>query len=246
MEISFNSVCMATFNGEKFIEEQIVSILSQIAINDELVIADDGSTDHTINIIKNIKDDRIRLFEDNNFKDPIKNFQFALEKTKGLNIFLSDQDDVWLDNKYDLMLAQLKLYDLVISDSKIVDQELNVLHPSFFNYFHSGKGIFKNIIKSSYYGSCMAFKRSVLIAALPFPNTKEIGHDLWIGLIAELTGKVFFYEKQLILYRRHHEAFTPVDVGKSKRTKMQMLRGRIIMITEVAKFIINKYLWKKD
>ncbi|UKT63273.1 glycosyltransferase family 2 protein [Pedobacter mucosus] len=246
METPFNSVCMATFNGERFIEAQITSILSQIAPNDELIIADDGSTDQTIAVIKSIKDSRIKLFKGNNFKDPIKNFQFALKQTSGVNIFLSDQDDVWLDNKYALMLKQLENYDLVISDSQIVNEALEPLYPSFFDYFNSGKGVIKNMMKSSYYGSCMAFRRSVLISALPFPDTKEIGHDLWIGLVAELTGKVCFYKKQLILYRRHEHAFTPVNVGKSKRTKMQMLRGRIIMIKEVAKFIIFKNLWKKD
>ena len=136
-------------------------------------------------------------------------------------------------------------YDLVISDSMIVDEQLQVLHPSFFDYFKSGKGVLKNMIRSSYYGSCMAFKKRVLTAALPFPDTKEIGHDLWIGLVAELTGTVYFYKKPLLLYRRHQSAFTPVNVGKSKRTKKQMIYGRMVMIKEVGRFLIKNILkWK--
>ncbi len=240
------SVCLASYNGEKFIKEQILSILHQLNFDDELIISDDSSTDHTVEIIKSIDDSRVKLLAINQFKDPIKNFQNALKNAKGEVVFLSDQDDVWLTDKYSDTLQLLKSYDLVVSDSIIVDEQLNTLHPSFFKYFKSGKGILKNMLKSSYYGSCMAFNRMLLDTALPFPDTKEIGHDLWIGLVAEMTGEVLFYQKPLILYRRHSNAFTPVNVGKSTRKKRQMLYGRIVMVKEVVKFIIkNKLKWKK-
>jgi glycosyltransferase involved in cell wall biosynthesis len=233
---------MATYNGATFIQEQILSILTQLHADDELIISDDSSTDNTIELIKNIKDARIKLYPSNLFRDPIKNFQHALKQASGQFIFLSDQDDVWLDGKYTEMLNLLSTYDLVVSDSMIVDEQLKVLHASFFTYFGSRKGLLKNTLKSSYYGSCMAFRRRVLEAALPFPDTKEIGHDLWIGLVAEMIGSVYFYPKPLLLYRRHQEAFTPVQVGKSKRTRFQMVRGRLIMIRAIMKFYIkNKF-----
>jgi glycosyltransferase involved in cell wall biosynthesis len=239
------SVCMASYNGERFIKEQIESILIQLSPYDELIISDDGSTDNTVAVIKSIHDPRIRLFTDNKFRDPIKNFQNALMYVRGDSVFLADQDDVWINGKCTEMLTLLKDYDLVISDSIIVDEKLNVLFPSFFKYFGSGKGIIKNMIKSSYYGSCMAFKKEILNYALPFPDTKEIGHDLWIGLVAEMKGRVCFHQKPLLLYRRHTEAFTPVTVGKSTRSKFQILIGRIVMIKEVIKFIYIKSKWKK-
>lgn len=239
MRIPFNSVCMATYNGERFIIEQISSILKQINLDDELIISDDGSTDNTVNLIRDINDSRVKLFDDKVFRDPIKNFQNALQKCKGRYIFLSDQDDVWLDDKYQSMLDKLQSYDLVISDSYIVDEDLNVVHPSFFKYFNSGKGIFKNVWKSSYYGSCMAFHRKVLDHALPFPDTKEIGHDLWLGLVAELKYSVLFYEKPLIKYRRHPSAFTPATVGKSRRKFGDMIYGRIIMLRELSRFLLS-------
>jgi len=231
---------MATYNGERFIMEQIASILKQIDLGDELVISDDGSTDNTVNLIRQINDSRIRLFNDKVFSDPIKNFQNALQKCRGRYIFLSDQDDVWLDDKYKRMLEKLKLYDLVVSDSLIVDENLNIIHPSFFKYFNSGSGVFKNIWKSSYYGSCMAFDRKILDYALPFPDTKEIGHDLWLGLVAELKYSVLFYERPLIKYRRHTSAFTSATVGKSRRKFSQMAYGRIIMLWELCRFLISK------
>ena len=239
MSATFNSVCMATYNGERFIVEQLNSILKQIRQEDEVVITDDGSTDRTVELIRNIHDPRIRLLTGNDFKDPIKNFQHGLEHCKGEYIFLSDQDDVWMDHKYSTMLEKLKDYDLVISDSQIVDEQLNILHPSFFSYFKSGKGVLKNMLKSSYYGSCMAFNRKVLVSSLPFPDTKEIGHDLWLGLVAELRYSVLFYKESLVKYRRHDSAFTPETVGKSKRKISQMIYGRIIMCKEIVKFLIK-------
>ena len=239
------SVCMATYNGGKFILEQINSILEQITVEDELIISDDSSTDDTIELLQNLTDPRVKVLIGNKFRDPIKNFQNALSHAVGDYIFLADQDDIWVKSKYQDMMQLLTEYDLVISDSMIVDEQLQVLHPSFFDYFKSGKGVLKNMIKSSYYGSCMAFKKRVLTAALPFPDTKEIGHDLWIGLVAELTGTVYFYKKPLLLYRRHQSAFTPVNVGKSKRTKKQMIYGRMVMIKEVGRFLIKNILkWK--
>ena len=92
------TVCLAAYNGEKYIEEQINSILCQLSLNDELLISDDGSTDKTIKIISDLNDPRIKLFK-NNFKSVQKNFEFLLQNSIGEIIFLSDQDDIWEKNK---------------------------------------------------------------------------------------------------------------------------------------------------
>jgi glycosyltransferase involved in cell wall biosynthesis len=238
------SVCMATYNGEKYIQAQLNSILSQLEPDDEVVVSDDSSSDRTVEILKSIPDRRVRLFTGNTFRDPIKNFQNCLKLAKGSYIFLSDQDDVWLPGKYDKMMALLQEYDLVISDSVIVDEQLKEIAPSFFDFFGSGKGIIKNMARSAYYGSCMAFNRALLERSLPFPNTQEIGHDLWIGLVGEMTGKVLFYKEPLLLYRRHASAFTHTGLSKSKRNLFQKARGRFIMLKEVSRFLV-KTKWKK-
>ncbi len=240
------SVCMATYNGATYIHQQITSILSQFHDEDELIISDDSSTDGTLACIKSINDRRICLYANNYFRDPIKNFQNALSYAKGDIIYLSDQDDIWLPDKYEETNALLQEHDLVISDSIITDENLKPLNQSFFAYMKSGKGLLKNVFRSTYYGSCMAFKRTLLETALPFPDTKEIGHDLWIGLVAEMTGTVFFYQKPLILYRRHSSSFTSTGVAKSKRTLTQQIKGRVIMMTEIIKFYLNyKLKWKR-
>jgi len=235
------SVCIATFNGELYIEEQINSILLQIALDDEVVVSDDGSSDCTLDLLYKIqgKDNRIKIFKNNarHFKD---NFENALRNSKGEIIFLSDQDDVWLDGKYNSMLKLLKDYDLIVHDSIVTDQNLNMIFPTFFKFHNSGKGIIKNIMKSYYYGSCMAFKREIYLKALPFPNTHEIGHDLWLGLVAEIYGKVLFYNKPLIYYRRHLKSITSIDLSIGKRSIIEKIKGRILMIYYILKLIIKR------
>ncbi len=239
------SVCIATYNGEKFIKKQIESILIQLEADDEVIISDDKSTDNTIQIINSINDDRLKLYVNRNSSGrPTENFQNALEKANGEYIFLADQDDIWLENKYHKLKNLLSIYDLVTSDSIVVDEDLNEIIPSFFANHGSRKGILRNAIKNSYFGSCMAFRSRILDYALPFPKSKEIGHDVWIGLIAEMTGKVFFYKEPLILYRRHSAAVTSHGISRSKRSIIAKLFGRVIMMQHVFNFYI-KHKWKK-
>jgi len=238
---------MATYNGEKFIEEQIRSILAQISINDELIISDDGSTDRTVEIIQNLNDNRIKLYRHASSGRPTENFQNALLKATGQFIFLSDQDDVWLENKYVKMVKLLESYDLVLSNSIVVNDALQTLSSSFFKFHGSAKGVIRNAIKNSYFGSCMAFRKELLIHALPFPPSKEIGHDVWLGLVGEMVGKVYFTDEPLILYRRHTDAVTSHGLSKSKRSLFVKLWSRVIMLKYVFMFYIKyKLNWKED
>jgi len=204
------SVCIATYNGEKYIQEQIESILAQLGEEDEVVISDDASSDNTVAIIRSIDDSRIRLFTDKHFGSHVYNFEHALKQAQGDYIFLSDQDDIWLPYKIAHTIPLLQENDLVLSDAIMVDESGKEIHDSFFRFNHSGPGIFKNFHKNSYLGCCMAFRRPVLEKALPFPPNINM-HDWWIGMIAELQFKICFTDEKLILYRRHQDAVTPVD-----------------------------------
>ncbi|MCG2791916.1 MAG: glycosyltransferase, partial [Weeksellaceae bacterium] len=105
------SVCLATYNGEKYLEAQIKSILKQLSVDDELIISDDRSTDNTISVINKFDDNRIKIFINKNKNGVAHNFENALLKATGDYIFLSDQDDIWADNKVDVLLKELKEYD---------------------------------------------------------------------------------------------------------------------------------------
>ena len=104
------SVCMATYNGQKYLREQIESILCQLSANDELVISDDHSTDSTVDIIRSYGDSRIKMYANELTKGVTHNFENALNKSKGDIIFLADQDDVWLPNKISKM--EKKFHDV--------------------------------------------------------------------------------------------------------------------------------------
>lgn len=198
------SVCMATYNGELFVEEQLKSILSQIDESDEIVISDDHSTDNTLNVIKSINDPRIKIYLNDLEKGYARNFENAIRKSSGEIIFLSDQDDVWVDNKVEIMLEALKINDLVISDAEIVDGQLNQISPSHFELFNVHTGFLYNLIKTRYVGACMAFKRKMLERLIPFPQKQEFcAHDYWITVIGEAYYKVDLVKVPLLKYRRH-------------------------------------------
>jgi len=196
------SVCMATKNGAEFIREQIDSVLPQLSSGDELIVSDDCSDDHTTNIVNSYGDKRIKLFQNPNEMGVTKNFETGLKRCSGDYIFLADQDDVWMPEKVRIMVEHLQNYDLVICDCDISDDTLSVKHQSFFSLNKSGKGLVKNIIRNSYMGCCMAFKRSLLHRALPFPDDAPL-HDMWIGLIGEIHFKIHFIPQSLVYHRRH-------------------------------------------
>ncbi|WP_394775110.1 glycosyltransferase family 2 protein [Flavobacterium sp.] len=201
------SVCIATYNGGKFIKEQLDSILLQLNTSDEIIISDDGSSDNTLEILESYNDSRIKIFR-NSFRNIILNFEFALKQAKGDYIFLSDQDDVWLPNKVKVFLYSLTSYDVVVSNCKVVNANLEIINESFFQLNNSKKGLLSNLIKNSYLGCCLAFKKEVLIKALPFPKTIPM-HDIWLGFVSELFFKSKFIEEPLLLYRRHGKNESP-------------------------------------
>lgn len=201
------SVCVATYNGEKFIKEQIESILIQLDCNDEVIVSDDSSTDNTLKIIDSLNDNRIKIHNFKRLKNGYRNselvssnFENALKGANGEYIFLSDQDDIWRNDKIEKMSHLLTKYDLVISNANLIIN-CKVDYESFWftdkfpirNYF---------LRRGKYHGCCMAFRKDMLQYILPFPDKLTL-HDSWIGLISELIGRTYFINEPLIYYRIH-------------------------------------------
>jgi len=216
------SVCIATYNGEKYIRSQIISILQQLSEHDEIIISDDCSTDNTIEIINNISDPRIRVFVNKRKHGVVDNFQNAIDNSKGDHIFLSDQDDIWLENKVDYVIELLEKYDCVVHNANIVDAHLTSRGNTIFEVYSSRKGILKNLYKNSYVGCCMAFSRKMLDKALPFPKSIPM-HDSWIGLISEKYGNVFFMKEPLSMYRRHEDNVSCTGENSSQKFLKKIL-----------------------
>ena len=221
------SVCLASFNGEKYISEQIESILSQLGENDELIISDDGSKDDTIKIIKSFNDSRIQIYN-NNMGCYTKNFENALIHAKGDIIFLCDQDDIWLPDKISVTINTFEITqaDFVVSAATVVSGDKHVIRQSTFDSGKVKTGFWLNLVSTSYIGACMAFKRKVLERVLPIPGKdKYIAHDYWIACICEKYYKTALIDKPLILYRRHGENTSPA-FGKSKLSIVERIYKR--------------------
>lgn len=208
------SVCMATYNGEKFIKEQIDSILCQLSENDELIISDDYSTDKTVDIIKSYVDPRIKLYYNGGIKGCTHNFENALKKASGDFIFLSDQDDIWLPGKISKMILFLQKneYDLVMCNYILVNEKLEIMKSPFYDENYPMKrSVISNLYKCVGCGCCLTFTKRALGFFLPFP-TKVVLHDLWIFLFAITNLKCGYCYDPLLLSRRHQGTVT--FVGK--------------------------------
>lgn len=226
------SVCLASHNGELYIEAQILSILEQLQPQDELIISDDASTDNTLAVVQKLADRRIQTLRNMHPLGVVKNFEKALVRAKYEYVFLCDQDDIWLPGKVDKCLNVLKHAVLVVTDCHVVDTQLHSIHPSFFSLRGSRPGMVSNLWKNSYLGCCMAFRRSVLQRALPIPPRVPM-HDMWLGLIAQTCGSVIYLPEILSLYRRHPKA-TSDAAGSSRASLMQQFDYRFRLLQALA------------
>ena len=232
------SVCIATYNGERFIREQIDSILRQLSSDDEIIVSDDGSTDDTISIINSIDDKRIRVIEGPRKQSPTSNFECALKASKGDYIFMSDQDDVWKPNKVKICMEWLQRYDCVVSDAEVTDSSLNPLYPSLYAIMQVRQGrIYNTIWKNGYTGCCMAFRRNVLEASRAFPKDIPM-HDIWIGNVAAYKYNVMFIPDTLIYFRRHEDT-TSCNGKGSKYSIWQQMKFRWSVIKNIANLYIK-------
>lgn len=239
------SVCIATYNGELFISEQLSSILSQLGDDDEVVISDDQSTDRTLEIIAGFNDPRVKVFSHQRYTRhdfPLDctthNFQNALQHSRGDIIFLADQDDVWKPNKVNLCINELRDLDFVICDCLVTDESLNVVKHSYFSSMHTNLSALSNLGICTWLGCCMAFRRKVLDAALPFPET-QVAHDLWLGLVASSKFRCKMIHVPLSYYRRHQDTVSPVSKKNSYGLWFK-IKYRYFAIKEYISSIVSK------
>ena len=224
------SVAMISYQGAKYIEEQLDSILATLGAEDEVVISDDGSTDGTREIISRYmsRDARIRLI-DGPRKGVKANVENALRACEGASIFLADQDDIWMPEKVEVVMrafeenkAGVVVHDAIVTDGTCQE----VILDSFYSLKGSGAGVVKNIWRNTYIGCCMAFKRELLEEVLPIPNYIEM-HDQWIGVLNDqLNHNTCFIPEKLIKYRRHGNNAS----GMEHYGVVRMIRNRVCFV----------------
>lgn len=211
------SVAMATYNGEKYILEQIESIYNQTLPANEVIICDDGSTDKTVNIInefikKHNLEGKWKLYRNENSLGFIKNFLKAISLTNGDIIFLSDQDDIFLHNKFEIMVKFFKNkneckvlnanYSIIDTNSKNV-KSFRKLAPTRKKPYN--KLSFKEYLYySNYPGFSMAFKKDVREVLKEININNVYGHDIMINLLGVEMEGCYEINDILSLYRIHN------------------------------------------
>lgn len=222
------SVAMATYNGADFVEEQIRSILPELAGTDELIVVDDASTDNTVEVVRGIGDSRIRLYPRSENRGYVRTFEEAIGCARGEYIFLADQDDVWIPGRVDRMLSVLRTHLFVASNMVILETGARPR----WSFTSSADGRWaRNLLLigsgvSGYYGCGMAMRRRALDLVTPFPPYLVESHDLWLAIAGNLAHSIGHVEEPTLRRRVHDSNVTP-DRPRGVR---QVLAARIMLL----------------
>lgn len=240
------SVCMTTYNGEKYIRDQVSSILKQIKEGDELIVCDDRSSDATVDILSSFQDGRIKIVVNDENLGFSKNFSKCIFLAQGDIIFLSDHDDIWLPDKVE---KYLKIFQeksdvvSIMSNMEVIDENGIVTNSRFLN-LRSGCSnriwrVAKNFVKSTYYGCSIAFRKKLTNKILPLP----FHFDTWTGLVSDIYGKCYHLDEVTMQYRRHSNNFSTLKTSKLHvilRWRINLLLNLCILIFGVRdKLVFN-------
>jgi glycosyltransferase involved in cell wall biosynthesis len=221
------SVCMATYNGSKYIEIQLRSVLRQLDHDDEVIIVDDKSVDNTTEIINSFSDSRIKLLLNEVNLGVVQSFQIAILSASNDCVFLCDQDDVWHQDKVRSFKDVFKNnadVTLVISNAEIINKDGKGTGVYFYKNGIK-RSLASNLISNSYLGCCMAFRKGAIRRVFPFPADLPM-HDYWLGLNHLLYGKIIYLQNVLMGYRRHEN-----NVTTGKRASLKtIIYWRFILI----------------
>lgn len=217
---------LPTWNGERFLAAQLESILRDIPSDARLLVRDDGSTDHTAEIVSAFasRDSRIEVVPGGTRLGVIRSVEVLLARVDGGAVFLSDQDDLWREGKTVRCLEALESADLVVHDASRIDADGIRLDGTLFGRRNMGGGFFANAWKNSFTGCCMALRADLLKQALPFPAIPM--HDQWLGLVALRHGRVAWLPEALVDYRVHSSNATATGGGGSKAGALKRILWR--------------------
>lgn len=212
------SVVMATFNGERYLRQQLDSILQQSVSPKEIIIVDDGSTDSTLTILKEYTaDSRFRLLVNDHNMGYIKSFEKGMLEASCPYIALSDQDDIWLSHKLETLAAKMQDHIAVYSDSMLVNKDgisLNTKMSDLKNQLTYDNCLMYTIGAWAP-GHAMLFRKELVDKCKPFPTL--VTHDFWLGFVASCNGGIFYVNEVLVHYRQHASNAIGANTRKSKK-----------------------------
>lgn len=248
-------VLLATYNGEKYLKEQIDSILNQTYQNINLIISDDGSSDNTVQILRDYeqKDERVKVHYQKENLGYIKNFEFLLKQVQNDLYMLADQDDIWLPEKIEKTYQQLKSQnaDLVFGDLEVVNENLDTIYESFNDYMKLNRKIKKyltsyqvNYLYNCVTGCTVMSKKKFIEDILPMPSqSKYVIHDHWLGIMISLNGKLAYMPERYIKYRQHGNNEIGTEKVSHKFTKLDQVRD---LFMEVKVDVFGTYIANKE
>lgn len=227
------SVCMATYNGQEYVAEQIHSILSQLAPEDELIVVDDASKDSTLDVVRRLEDPRIVLLPSAENKGYVASFEKAVSVSRGEYIMLSDQDDIWLPGRVETLVRALQTKDFAASNFTVFGGPANRYHKVQLKESDSGRWV-ANLVTTwigirPYYGCTMAFRAAAKKQILPFPEFLTETHDQWIAIVANLNRAMVHVAAPTVARRLHDENTTP----KCRRPVAVILRARVMLLRAI-------------
>lgn len=232
------SICLACYNGEKYILEQVSSIIPQLGVFDELVISDNGSSDSTLKLLSTFDDARVKIYHCVK-KGVTNNFENAIVHARGDLIILCDQDDVWLPGRLAATRLALMHHDLSVVGLKYVDESLAPL-ADYSAVRSPSLSLLSTVAVNGYTGCCMAFRRQILKYILPFPRFVAM-HDWWIAIVAlGVRSNIEISDQQLILYRRHGSNVSSTG-SKSSSSLVKKLGMRIFMVSNLVARLLRIY-----
>ncbi|MCY7292189.1 MAG: glycosyltransferase family 2 protein [Ferruginibacter sp.] len=216
------SIAVATYNGEKYLIEQLNTLVNQTYPNIEIIISDDDSTDGTMKILKDYeKKYSFISIKENTAPNGIKrNFENALKYCRGEYIAFSDQDDIWMLDKIEKLVNNIGNHALIYHDSLFVDTNANSLGKTFSSDLrcYSGTNSEAFLLCNCVSGHALLFNRKLLSIVLPFPNARH--HDWWLAFRATEHGGVQFFNEVLVHYRQH--AFSQTDFLRIKKEALDL------------------------
>ena len=212
-------ILLATYNGDKYLSEQINSILSQTILEWKLIIRDDGSTDKTVQIInhyvKTYPDKITQIVDTDKNLGVTHNFERLMKYSTAPYIMFCDQDDIWQSDKIKISFSKIKMMEeqygtdvplLVYTDLAVCDEEGMLIKDSFWKYQGADpslpKHFAKALIQNNATGNTFIFNRALLQKALPF-SEEAVMHDWWVALVALYLGKIDYVADQTLFYRQH-------------------------------------------
>jgi len=236
------SIAMCTYNGERFIKEQINSILNQTFDDFELIITDDGSSDDTVEIVKNYQliDSRIKLFKNETNLGFVKNFEKAISLCEGEYIALADQDDIWKENKLEMFINEIKDNILIYSDAILIDDNSKEIGKELIrptNNLVKGKCNKAFLHANCISGNTLMFKKELTKYILPIP--KDISfHDIWIAFVASTYASITYTNESMTYYRRYAQQVTKTR-EKDYRSFFDRLKKKTVIRINDAKVSVK-------